>query len=324
MAATFNIAAATPARPRATKATSRRYSRYAGRLLAFCARHRTVVADHVTRQFRDLVGGDRNTRLHLQTLVARGELTVRREHGTGRPNVYLITARGLRSAGDVGGRHRLPSGSHVTHELLITETAVSVGECVRARSDLSLLWDARFELAQHSAFAGIVPDYAFLFAQPQGRLLCLVEVSSGVESATRLGEKVDQYAEWSESNKGRRFMTDLYRRFGAKDPRPVFRLLFLVQNRRTGKDDSRLAELLNEVVRRPTGLERRVWATTVTSLSEAGSVDGAIWMRGDEVRKNLREWERLPKNARRRYVSRQLDALPHHRLFPPGVNHEPS
>jgi hypothetical protein len=171
---------------------SRRTSRYADQLLPFIAFHRTVIASHVERMFPHVFRTDRATRMHLQTLVTTGDLACMRTSVT-EPNVYVITTKGLRTVDDnpdVNGvvpvrRHR-PTGSHVAHELLITEVAVSLAEAVGVRPDLTMPWHERFGFIQHPAFRRLIPDYGFLLQHAQGRLACFVEVFSGEESPTRI------------------------------------------------------------------------------------------------------------------------------------------
>src|SRR5206468_329828 len=133
-------------------------------------------------------------------------------------------------------RRRLPTGSHFLHELLITEVAVSLAHAVRARTDLSLPWEKRFGLIRTPAFTDLIPDYAFLLKHPQGLIACLVEVTSGEDSPTRIGQKLTEYANWSVNPVAQEFLTDLYRRHGAKDPRPQYRLVLVVHDRKSMND----------------------------------------------------------------------------------------
>ncbi|MCH8148642.1 MAG: replication-relaxation family protein [Planctomycetes bacterium] len=256
MSNAYRVIASRPAK--AKRCSSRRYSRFASTLLEFFALYRTALASQVHRQLIDQLPTDRVTRLHLQTLVAAGELEVIREPGINSPNVYVVTRRGLRA---MDSRHvfdtKPRTRSHVAHELLITEVAVSLKDVTRLRADIKLCWQERFALAQHTSFRELVPDYAFLFQHDVGRLLCLVEVSSGEESATRLGQKLHKFADWAESPEGYEFIVELYRQCGAAKPRPQFRLLVVAENRRSGNDATRVRQVFGEAMRLPRGLRRR-------------------------------------------------------------------
>src|SRR5918999_870216 len=73
----------------------RRYSRYANRILSFFALHRIALATQVQRAMPDILPIDRTARLHLQTLVADGDLVLRRDRAIGGRNVYQLTTRGF-------------------------------------------------------------------------------------------------------------------------------------------------------------------------------------------------------------------------------------
>ena len=264
--------------------------------------------------------------MHLQTLVAYGDLTVVRGQGAvGRPNIYLITRQGLRKSGQgtghMGNDHwrprRRPTGCHGAHELLITEIAVLLAETVRARPNLNLRWTERFGFSGQSAFQQLVPDYGFLFQHNKGLLVCLVEVSSGEESSTRFGQKLRKYAQWGVSPEGQGFLIDLYREHGARTPQPRFRLLFVAENRRTGNDTIRLRQIFAEALRLPRAIQRQIWATTVESLKDTSGVDAPVWMRGADIESAVPRYKSLSRAKRDRFLASVLDGLPKHRLFPP-------
>lgn len=71
---TYDLIAPSRPQPRSKSRSSRRYSRHATSILMFFQYHRIALASHVQRQFPDLFQTDRSTRMHLQTLVARGVL----------------------------------------------------------------------------------------------------------------------------------------------------------------------------------------------------------------------------------------------------------
>jgi protein involved in plasmid replication-relaxation len=316
MRTTYDIVTAYRQVPRPVR-VSRPYSRYATSLLEFFVQHRTALAAHVQRVFPTVFRTDRATRMHLQTLVARKELGILRGLGTAQPNAYVLTERGLRAYRDrtatngvahTPHRRRRPSGGHVLHELLVTEAAIAVMEAVRLRPDLRLLWEERFGFVGQAAFRSLIPDYGFLLGHAQGRLVCLVEVSSGEESPVRLGEKLTAYGAWAASTDAQEFLMDLYRTHGAQSPRPQFRLLFIVQDRRLGHDETRLRQLLRASSALSRDMRHRLWATTVTELAASRSFDAPIWVRAKHID--------LAATTAKRPV---LNALPRHRLFPSSV-----
>lgn len=325
MRTTYDLTTSLHPRSQASTRSPRRYSRHAQTILSFFSEHRTALAVHVQRQFRNLFGTDRTTRMHLQTLVARNHLAVLSGRGIGQANVYLLTERGLRTlqrhAAETADderrpRRHLPTGSHLTHELLITELAVSLTDAIRTRPDLTLPWAARFDLTEHDAFRSLVPDYAFLLKHAQGLLACFVEVFSGEESPTRIGQKLQAYATWAVSPETQDFLVDLYRTHGAEQPRPHFRLLIVAHDRRTGNDQSRLRQILAQALSLPRAMRQRLWAVTVADLAAARNIDAPVWFRARDLEPRDAEWDSLPRAERRRRFTMLYRSLPRHRLFP--------
>lgn len=278
-----------------------------------------MLAGQVRRMLPDRLRSDRSARMHLQTLVEHGDLAIVRQPEPGRPNLYRLTPRGATSvAADEGGLGgwRPPLGSHLLHELLITELAVLLREAVRERTDLQVPWEERFGFHDLPAFRTLVPDYGFLFRHATGMQVCLVEVSSGEESPTRLAQKLRGYARWAESEAACSFLMGLYRQHGAIVPQPSFRLLFVAQNRRTGRDLTRLKQAVLAAMRTAPTLLPRLWGTTVTELAESDRLDAAIWLRPDDL-----DPVRRPRigSARREQTAAVWSALrtaSRQRLFP--------
>jgi hypothetical protein len=222
--------------------------------------------------------------MHLQTLAAAGDLEVVRSCGVGGPNIYLITGRGLRNASDgevaTGtSRRRRPSGSHLPHELLITELATLLHESARKLSGIEIAWEERFRFHFNPCFQGVVPDYAFLTNQSEGQLASFVEVSSGEDSTTRLRQKLAAYEAWSECDQTRQFLIELYGRHGASRPRPHFRLLYVMHNRRGFADDRCVEQLARAATEATPALRRRIWCTTAAALATASNLCAPIWLR---------------------------------------------
>ena len=322
MHTTFDLLTPYRPQPRSPVRPSRRYSRHARMLLSFFVRHRTALAVHVQRMFPDLFHTDRGTRMHLQTLIARRELDVREGHGTGVANVYCLTQRGLRVAQEsddthaVPDRRRPPTGSHLLHELLVTEIAVATVEAVRQRSDLAIPWEERFGFALQRAFRDLIPDYGYLLRHPQGLLACFVEVQSGEESSTRVEAKLHSYAAWATTPAAEDYLIDLYQRHGAQAARPQFRLLLVVHDRRGAVDTTRLRQCLGATLTLPRAMRHRVWFVGASDLAGAASTDAPVWVRAKDLDACDVAWDTISKKERRIRLRRAFPQLPRHHLFP--------
>ena len=304
--------------------SGRLYSRYGQEVLEFFAMHRAALASQVRRQFPSYFGADRTVRLHLQTMVEAGELVKAQRQGIGEADVYLITAKGLRraspsiEAGEYRRWRRRQTASHLQHELLITELAVSTTEAAARRRDLALPWQARFSLGSEPRLRLLVPDYGFLFKHASGQMICLVEVSSGEDSPTRIREKLLKYTIWSDSAEGGEFLVELYQRNGAKNARSQFRLLLVLQDRRTGNDAARLRQAAAAAIELEPAMQSRLWLTTVQQLTEQGSAASAVWIRGSDLMTAAGHLLAVSGRERSRLLDGELRALPLHQLFPIG------
>jgi hypothetical protein len=298
---------------------ARHYSPLAGGVLQFVAFHRTATAQQIYRNYPQLFGmtrSERSIRMHLQTLAAAGDLQVVRGP-VNSPNVYLITGQGLRSTGNdnldlVPVRRRRPSGSHLPHELLITEIAVLLKEAVRKLPKFTVPWQERFGFRRHLCFSGLLPDYAFVIKHIGGLSVCFVEVSSGEESTTRFREKLFAYQLWSDTEIAQQFLIELYRTHGASQPRPQFRLLCVMHSRLGQSDDARLLQLVDAAAGIDPIMRRRIWCTTAELVANSDDLARPIGLR-------LGEWEAVfdESGPRRRQALRQkLATASWHSLFP--------
>ena len=326
MQSAFQLACIQNQQPVIAGLPARRYSQHASSLLEFFAQHHMALAAHIHRRFPKHFGTDRTVRLHLQTLVSRKELKVLRFQAFGRPNVYLLTNRGLESFQErtdvvpetvsLARQRPVPASNRLLHELLITEFAVGIAEVSRKRTDLRLLWEERFGLHRIPAFSHLVPDYVFLFRGQSGMMACLTEVLSGEESPTRIGEKLQKYATWAQSREAGEFLAALYGYFGATDPKPYFRLLVIVQNRRTGNDAVRLRQVIKASFDLPQHLQRRLWVTTVRDLEQARSVDAPVWICGQDLADIACYWKAVLPRRRPQLLMKLTKKLPRRPLFP--------
>ena len=288
--------------------SARPYSALAERLLRYFVVHRTATANQVLRYFPQCFGTLRSVRMHLQTLAAAGDLEVVRNCGVGGPNIYLVTGRGLRNASDCGAetgpaRRRRPSGSHLPHELLITEFATLLHESARQLRGIEIPWEERFGFHFNPCFQGLVPDYAFLTNQSEGQLASFVEVSSGEDSTTRLRQKLAAYTAWSQCDETRQFLLELYSRHGAARPRPQFRLLCIMHNRRGFSDNRSVEQLVRAATDAPPGFRRRIWCTTAAALATAGNLSAPIWIRFGDIEASFAGDESSVRERQRRLTT---------------------
>jgi hypothetical protein len=243
--------------------------------------------------------------------------------------VYSLTQKGLHAIyehedSDFDAlrqlRRRSPTGSHFLHELLITEVAVSLTEAVHPRSDLSLPWEERFGLIGTPAFTDLIPDYAFLLKQTQALLVCFVEVISGEDSPTRIGQKLTEYANWSVNPVTREFLTDLYRRHGAENPRLQYRLLLVAHDRRSTSDRGRIRQILWQTLSLPQPMRQRIWIASVAELGGAPSIDAPLWIRAKDMDVHIPGCQTQSQRKQRQMFHTIVHGLPRHRLFPSAEN----
>lgn len=270
--------------------------RHFAAILGFVYRNRFAVASQIQRRFSSILRSDRTTRRHLEELESLGYLGVVPARGVGPlfPKVYYVTGRGVRRlrealsergkfwhAGDVDRRGRDAdegyAAEHIVHEVIITEFLLAVWQTIEKRSDLELLTVQRRSFANHPAFqlviggktTRVVPDAMFLFRhQRQAMCCCFLELDNGTMNGKQLRAKFIRYASWSQSAPGQQYLVNLYQQFGAKEPRPTFRLLVAARSRTGRDDDGRLSEVRNAANRVSTSMRKRIWLTTVAALRE--------------------------------------------------------
>jgi protein involved in plasmid replication-relaxation len=300
------------------------YSIHAGSILPFLAFHRVALASQVQRAFPHSFASDRSVRRHLQTLVDAKDLTCLTYDDPRRPNIYVITDQGLDRACDylpvvpecIPAHHEEPTGDHVLHELLVTQVAVARYEFFRGNGAYRHLWEERYGLHSIPAFADVVPDYAQAFRGPHGSLFDFVEVLSGERSITRVQEKLRKWADWSENAEARQFLIDSYRRFGAANPKPVFRLTIVVHNRKVvGTDQGWERQILSATFSLPPELQQRIWTTTNAALRHTDSIDSHVWRSASLLTPHRDRWHETPKSRRIQLVSELLAKQPTVPLF---------
>jgi hypothetical protein len=169
------------------------------------------------------------------------------------------------------------NAEQIVHELLITEFMLALWQTIEGRPDLELLSSQRRSIAKHAAFqivigtrsTQVIPDGMFLFrCKGECMCCCFLELDNGTMNAKQIQAKLARYAAWAQSSSGQEYLIDVYKRYGAKEPRATFRLLMVTRSR-TGLDDhGRLSELLTAANRLPPPPRNRIWLTTVAALRE--------------------------------------------------------
>ena len=287
-------------------------------ILGFVYRNRFAVASQIQRRFNKVLRSDRTTRRHLEELEALGYLGVAPGRGVGPlfPKVYYATGRGVRRLSQSLANHGKPwqpsridrrgrntqegyAADRIIHEILITEFLLAVWQTIQRRPDLELLAFQRRSLAKHPAFQLVVgsqhirliPDAMFIFRQNGGGMCCcLLELDNGTMNAKQIRGKYERYAAWSQSGTGQEYLVDLYRRHGAKEPRPRFRLLVVARSRTGLDDERRLAELVS-VATQAAAIRERLWLTTAAAIREHQHdkvpLDARFWVRAHDLDRSL-------------------------------------
>ena len=125
-----------------------------------------------------------------------------------------------------------------------------------------------------------------MYRTSKGMMVNFLEIDTGTESEAPLRSKLQRYRVWSESPQGKEHLLSLYQRHGAKEPRPVFRLLFIVSGNTEEQERSRielLIELSGEV---SSDLQRRVWICSgrelVHDLDASLPFERPVWLCGQD------------------------------------------
>jgi hypothetical protein len=291
---------------RATATSKPKERKHTAAVLSYVYRNRYVVASQVQRRFPDLLPSDRTTRRRLAELEDLGYLTTVPTRGVSPlwPKVYGLTQRGakrLREAlttkgvtGDVirvdRARREGFSAEHLLHEIWLTEFLLNVWQTDQRRDDLRLLQIERRSLPLQPAFNVTVgrrqtrlePDALFVYRQEgRGLMCCLLELDMGTMTPRQLRAKFLRYEAWSESPAGNDFLLHTYLSYGAKNPRPMFRLVMVL---RDGRDSQKRLQRLLDTASKFSNIARRGWFTTVDHLRSSQSSDQSL---------GLDKWTRL-------------------------------
>lgn len=259
-------------------------------ILAFVHRNRFAVASQIQRRFSTIMKSDRTARRHLSEMQALGYLDVAPTRSTSPlwPKVYYVTQQGakrlrqaLAAKGKPGSVIRVDrkrsegySADHVVHELLTTEFLLALWQTGNSSDGIEILRTERRSLERHPAFriarnarvSELTPDAMFMHREQSRGMMCsFVELDTGSMSMSQIESKYRRYEMWASSTNGREFLTNLYQQHGASNPRPIFRVLFVVGEHGCANPVHRIADLLSAVWPLAT-LRDRLWLTTTTEM----------------------------------------------------------
>jgi len=333
-------------------------------VIAYVFSVRFATAAQVRRRFPLVLPSLRTTQRRLARLVQLGHLAVAPVRSTSPnfPLVYYVTSLGIRTAVRAApedespivptegedARRRGYSSQMILHELFLTEFDLGLWETIRDRSDLEVLGTERryFRRDRQLVFPyqgtkkQVIPDYGFLIRLRRadagtGLLLTLVEVDNGTMSLARMREKFQHYDLWAKSDHGQEYLRALYRRHGAANPQPIFRLAVIAHDKAgTVGDDHRLCNLYIQALDLPTSLRDRMWFTTVADLRAHATapkpLEAMIWVRGRDAGAWASEYQAfsaaLPRGRGHRvferlqaFVTNRLARMQRHSFFPPAL-----
>lgn len=259
-------------------------------VLGFIYRNRYAVATQIQRRFHNILTSDRTTRRHLSEMESLGYIDVVTTRSVSPlwPKVYFVTKRGARrlrqelaARGKPGHVIRVDrsrgegySAEHVVHEILATEFLLAVWQTTASRGDIELLQTERRSLGGNPAFkvgvngtaTSVEPDAMFVYRKGErGAMCCFVELDNGTMSARQMQAKFRRYEAWLNSAHGQHFLIEVYKQHGAKQPRPVCRILLVANTEGEKANESRLPDLLAASARHEE-VRQRLWITTIADL----------------------------------------------------------
>ena len=279
----------------------------------FAYRNRFAVGSQIQRRFADILKSSRTSRRHLEELESLGYLATAPARGLSPlfPKIYYVTGRGvqrikerLKQQGksweatrvDRRGRDAREGygAEKLLHEILTTEFLLNVWQEQQRTPDLKVLTAQRRSIVRHPAFrlttngrtTRLIPDAMLLARHGDAGMLCyFVEMDTGTMHKKQLSAKFRRYAAWANATAGREYLKNLYRQYGAKEPRAAFRLLVIVKDR-ANNDRRRLKQFSAVVKKLPEPLKKRLWLTSVARIQakaeETGILNPILWQIGGE------------------------------------------
>ena len=332
-------------------------------VVEFVYQNRFATAAQIQRRFSEYLASYRTAQYQLAGLVQLGHLQTAPVRSTSPnfPYVYCATGRGVNLIEDAyaalgqswtgtvteSSRTKGIALQSLLHELLVTEFDLAVQKSIENRRDLKrLLLERRFfcrarqlRYENDGRMHRLIPDSGFLLstseqksdnAEVQQRLLMhFTELDNGTMSVRRLCEKFQQYAAWSKSADGQKYLKRVYNSGGWSAARPSFRLLVIAHGNST-TDERRLLDLLIAGLDLPSDMRDRMWFTTAEAVrfwqDSMSPLASEIWLRLRDARRWIRHYHLFgaeladaPVNKhlyeRRRFVEDRLPSLPKHALF---------
>ncbi len=210
------------------------------------------------------------------------------------PKTYFCTAKGARrlrrsleargKSGDVirvdRARPEGYSADHVLHELLTTELLLNVWESTQTNPGFELLQMERRSIPSQPGFVidtrggqtRLEPDAWFLYRQEgKGMMCCFCELDAGTMTKEQLRAKFWRYEAWAGSSQVQQFLIHLYRKHGAENPKPVFRILAVACDREQNHDHRRLG-MLRDAVQRFSRVASYLRFTAASQIGQPGGV----------------------------------------------------
>ncbi len=299
------------------------------------------------RRFPDVFKSPRTANYQLKAMRTLDLLKrVESHYSATFPYCYIITRKGTRLMNETFGfdlphaREDARTPQNLMHELLLTDIQLAISLTAKVRPDLSIrFFERRYHVKGkqllYSAYGdrqALEPDLGFLLAierNGQRHLLQhFVEFDRGTESPKVFRRKLEQYDAWFQSD-GRDYLCDLYRRHGANDPKPHYRLLVVSRRRKGTSDTDRLATLFTQSLNLPDATKNRIFFTSGDVLKNYEQDDqplaAELWWQVRFARPWLPAFATIANEvgdaANKRpvynFVADQLALMPRHTLFPP-------
>jgi len=112
------------------------------------------------------------------------------------------------------------------------------------------------------------PDALFLYRErSKGMMCCFVEIDTGSMSKQQLKAKFYRYERWSQSSTGNNFLVNLYRQYGAQEPRPIFSIMVVAADTDRARSRDR-AEQIHTAASSFATTHRRLQVTTPDRLQD--------------------------------------------------------
>ena len=314
-------------------------SQHISPLMHFFAVHRIATPYDVVNAMPHYFTYHNKAIRHLNCLANQGYLS--RHDYKDRSYVFNITNAGYERCRDgdinidlnlIPYRYQEPTGKQVHHELLITSSATSLYQCMYTNPSVRILQEWRFGLGnivvideetgeELHPFEHKIPDYCYLSSDDNGLMFRVVEVVRGVESVDNLRSMITEYEVWEQTRAAEQFLVQLYRKFGANDPKPEFQVHCILESSSWKHTDAWKERMtMMQTFKVSPRTQGRVWTTTKEAIesvrAEGLSINQPIWHRGKDLMGEKRErWLQARDGNRTRLLDSYMKNLPKHSLF---------